>query len=181
MQVTPEQADEIRKWASEGASLSDIQTRLADDFGIRLSYLDTRFLLIDLKIDLAENPEKKPVAADPLAAAAGGNTGAPEDYPEEPEYPAASEYPDEPEGAGAPESAPEGAGAGSVAVDVDRIQRPGFAASGSITCSDGVKGQWGIDNYGRIALAFPGNKGYNPSAADQQAFMMQLRSLLGGY
>ena len=119
--------------------------------------------------------------ASDLAAAAGGNTGAPEDYPEEPEYPAASEYPDEPEGAGAPESAPEGAGAGSVAVDVDRIQRPGFAASGSITCSDGVKGQWGIDNYGRIALAFPGNKGYNPSAADQQAFMMQLRSLLGGY
>ena len=60
--------------------------------------------------------------------------------------------------------------------------RPGFAASGSVTCSDGVKGEWGIDNYGRLALAFPDNKGYRPSAADQQAFMQRLRSLLsGGY
>ena len=41
---------------------------------------------------------------------------------------------------------------------------------------------YGIDNYGRLALAFPDNRGYRPSAADQQAFMQQLRSLLsGGY
>ena len=45
-----------------------------------------------------------------------------------------------------------------------------------------MKGEWGIDNYGRLALAFPDNRGYRPSAADQQAFMQQLRGLLsGGY
>ena len=37
-----------------------------------------------------------------------------------------------------------------------------------------MKGEWGIDNYGRLALAFPDNKGYRPSAADQQAFMQRL-------
>ena len=87
-------------------------------------------------------------------------------------------------GAGPPSPADEAAapGASTLTVDLARIQRPGFAASGSVTCSDGVKGEWGIDNYGRLALAFPDNKGYRPSVADQQAFMQQLRSLLSsGY
>ena len=83
-----------------------------------------------------------------------------------------------------PEAAPpaDPAAASSVQVELARIQRPGFAVSGSIVCSDGVKGEWGVDNYGRLALAFPDNKGYRPSAADQQAFMEKLRALLSaGY
>ena len=176
MQISPDQAEKVREWAAGGASLSDIQTRLADEFGIRLSYLDTRFLLIDLKVDLAEKPEKKPVV-DPLAPAPGapGTQGfaANPDSLDEPEALDDAEEPENADGAHGP--------AGSVSVEVDRIQRPGFAASGSITCSDGVKGEWGIDNYGRMALAFPDNKGYRPSAADQQAFVMRLQSLLAGY
>lgn len=200
MQLTKEQEEAVRAWAAEGASLSDIQTRLADEFGVRLSYLDTRFLLIDLKVDLAEKPEKKP-AADPLASAAapggaaGGagafgpgdgpdpydpTSGYPDDYgdPAEPADPSAPSGPAEPSGPDGGEAAP---GAASVQVDLDRIQRPGFAASGSIVCSDGTKGEWGIDSYGRIALAFPEKKGYRPSPADQQAFMQRLQTLLGGY
>ncbi len=192
MQITPEQQQKVRAWAAEGASLSDIQTRLADECGLRLSYLDTRFLLIDLKVDLVEKPKKSSPppdlpasdgagappaddygAAPPLPGEPGGSGAEPPSYADEDDPYA------EPEGAEAP---PADAPASSVKVDLARIQRPGFAASGSITCSDGVKGEWGIDVYGRLSLAFPDHKGYRPTPADQQAFMQQLRSLLsGGY
>ena len=163
MQITPQQEALVRAWAAEGATLSDIQTRLADECGLRLSYLDTRFLLLDLKVDLVEKTKKDPP---PRNLESGYSAGF-----------------GSPAGGAGERSEPEGVpGASTLTVDLARIQRPGFAASGSVTCSDGVKGEWGIDNYGRLALAFPDNKGYRPSAADQQAFMQQLRSLLsGGY
>lgn len=201
MQLTPEQEALVRAWAAEGATLSDIQTRLADECGLRLSYLDTRFLLLDLKVDLVEKTKKDPPPRDLAAPAAGGSGeespdrwddaadgdayGAAPPLPGE-EYaePAEDSGPAGGSGAEPPSPAGEAAapGASTLTVDLARIQRPGFAASGSVTCSDGVKGEWGIDNYGRLALAFPDNKGYRPSAADQQAFMQRLRSLLsGGY
>ena len=201
MQITPQQEALVRAWAAEGATLSDIQTRLADECGLRLSYLDTRFLLLDLKVDLVEKTKKDPPPRDLAAPAAGGSGeespdrwddaadgdayGAAPPLPGE-EYaePVEDSGPAGGSGAEPPPPAGEAAapGASTLTVDLARIQRPGFAASGSVTCSDGVKGEWGIDNYGRLALAFPDNKGYRPSAADQQAFMQQLRSLLsGGY
>ena len=201
MQLTPEQEGLVRAWAAEGASLSDIQTRLADECGLHLSYLDTRFLLLDLKVDLVEKTKKEPPPRDLAAAPAPPAGGAGEDAPDrwddaaEDDYGAAPPLPGgedpygEPAdaagaapGPGAEPPPPGGAGASTLTVELARIQRPGFAASGSVTCSDGVKGEWGIDAYGRLALAFPDNKGYRPSAADQQAFMQQLRGLLsGGY
>ena len=201
MQITPQQEALVRAWAAEGATLSDIQTRLADECGLRLSYLDTRFLLLDLKVDLVEKTKKDPPPRDLAAPAAGGSGeespdrwddaadgdayGAAPPLPGE-EYAESAEDSGPAGGSGAEPPSPAGEaaapGASTLTVDLARIQRPGFAASGSVTCSDGVKGEWGIDNYGRLALAFPDNKGYRPSAADQQAFMQQLRSLLsGGY
>ena len=155
MQLTPEQEAKVRAWAAEGASLSDIQTRLADECGVRLSYLETRFLLLDLKVDLVEKPKKSPPPPDLPASGGAG-------VPPADDYGAAPPLPGEPGGSGAepppyaddPYGEPEGAGVP----------------------------EWGIDNYGRLALAFPDNKGYRPSAADQQAFMQKLRELLsGGY
>ena len=76
MQITPEQEALVRAWAAEGATLSDIQTRLADECGVRLSYLDTRFLLLDLKVDLVEKTKKEPpppAAAAAVPDAAGGS------------------------------------------------------------------------------------------------------------
>lgn len=201
MQITPQQEALVRAWAAEGATLSDIQTRLADECGLRLSYLDTRFLLLDLKVDLVEKTKKDPPPRDLAAPAAGGSGeespdrwddaadgdayGAAPPLPGE-EYAESAEDSGPAGGSGAEPPPPAGEaaapGASTLTVDLARIQRPGFAASGSVTCSDGVKGEWGIDNYGRLALAFPDNKGYRPSAADQQAFMQRLRSLLsGGY
>ena len=204
MQITPQQEALVRAWAAEGATLSDIQTRLADECGLRLSYLDTRFLLLDLKVDLVEKTKKDPPPRNLESGAPAAGFGSPDGgagersepegvdpdgdaYGAAPplpgEEPADAADPGSPAGGAGERSEPEGVpGASTLTVDLARIQRPGFAASGSVTCSDGVKGEWGIDNYGRLALAFPDNKGYRPSAADQQAFMQRLRSLLsGGY
>ena len=59
MKLTPEQVEAVRKLAASGASISDIQSALATDFNIHLNYLDTRFLLLDLDVTIAErNPPK---------------------------------------------------------------------------------------------------------------------------
>ena len=176
MDLSPEQQELVRAWAAQGDSISDIQTKLASECGVHLSYMDTRFLLLDLSVTLAEKNAKK---AEP--APAPEPEPGPEGYGAVPPLPGGepAEYPLPEEAPAAPETA---APAGDVRVEMARIQRPGFAVSGSVSFSDGVKGEWGLDNYGRLALAFPDNKGYRPSAADQQAFMEKLRGLLeAGY
>ena len=177
MDLSPEQQELVRAWAAQGDSISDIQTKLASECGVHLSYMDTRFLLLDLSVTLAEKNAKK--AEPPPAPAAPGPEPEPDGYGAVPplpgEDPAEEEPPPEETPAG---TEPPAASAGAVQVEMARIQRPGFAVSGSVAFSDGVKGEWGLDNYGRLALAFPDNKGYRPSPADQQAFMQKLRDLL---
>ena len=55
--LTPEQIDSLKQWAAEGATMSDLQRHLKEDFGHTLTYMDTRFLILDLKIDLIEEPK----------------------------------------------------------------------------------------------------------------------------
>ena len=55
--LTPEQKDALKQWAAEGATMSDLQRHLKDDFGHTLTYMDTRFLILDLGIELIEEPK----------------------------------------------------------------------------------------------------------------------------
>ena len=59
MNLSPEQQELVRAWAAQGDSISDIQTKLASECGVHLSYMDTRFLLLDLSVTLAEKNAKK--------------------------------------------------------------------------------------------------------------------------
>lgn len=58
--LTPEQKDAIKSWAAEGANLSEIQRRLKDEFEHVLTYMDTRFLILDLGIELIEEVKVVP-------------------------------------------------------------------------------------------------------------------------
>ena len=177
MNLSPEQQELVRAWAAQGDSISDIQTKLASECGVHLSYMDTRFLLLDLSVTLAEKNAKK--AEPPPAPAAPGPEPEPDGYGAVPPLPGGDPAEEEPPSEEIPaEAEPPAAPAGAVQVEMARIQRPGFAVSGSVAFSDGVKGEWGLDNYGRLSLAVPDNKGYRPSPADQQAFMQKLRDLL---
>ena len=66
MSLTDDQKAAISKWIEEGASLSDIQKRLKEEFQISLTYLEARLLADDLKLALKE-PER-PVEPPPLPA-----------------------------------------------------------------------------------------------------------------
>ncbi|MGJ8696527.1 MAG: hypothetical protein ACSHYF_09430 [Verrucomicrobiaceae bacterium] len=157
-QLTEDQKEAIHGWVAEGAQMSEVQKRLKDDFGFSVTYMDTRFLSLDLdlKFVIEEEPEAE-VAEDILS----------EESPIE----------DNPQvGAAAP--VPEG-GFQPVVATVDQIARPGAMVSGKVTFSDGENGMWMIDEMGRPSVD-PDTPGYRPSESDLIEFQNKLRDLLDG-
>ena len=104
--LTDEQVSQIRAWAEEGDGLPEIQKKLREDFELRVTYLETRFLLEDLKIELKPEPEPEP---EPKKAEEVSEDGAPD------------------LGEATNDEAP---AAGAVKVTVDQVLRPGAIVSG---------------------------------------------------
>ena len=71
-QLSPDQIAALKQWAAQGATMSDLQRHLKEDYGISLTYMDTRFLISDLGIQLVEQPK---AAAEPELKAAPVPTG----------------------------------------------------------------------------------------------------------
>lgn len=75
MSLNQEQKEAVASWVAEGLSLSDIQKRLESDFEIRLTYIDVRFLVDDLDLEVAATgpkfDEPKKAEAAPAAPADG--------------------------------------------------------------------------------------------------------------
>jgi len=76
MQLTDEQVSAVKKWTSEGVSLSDIQKRLEEEFSVRMTYMDLRFLIDDLDLEVQSKGPKfddpKVDSLDQKAPPAGG-------------------------------------------------------------------------------------------------------------
>lgn len=147
MQLTDEQKITVAQWVKEGSSLSDIQKRLADEFKLKCTYIDVRFLVIDLGLDLKEQRKTSSIPTDLSAP---------------PPLPGAEPAPFEPEPP-----------AGGVQVELDRITRPGSLVSGTAVFSDGVRAHWALDQMGRLSLGAD-KKDYRPSADDVQAFQLAI-------
>ncbi len=61
-QLSEEQIGKIRVWAEEGAQLADIQKKLQEELQMSATYMDTRFLILDLGIELkVDAPEEEVV------------------------------------------------------------------------------------------------------------------------
>ena len=152
MKLDDNQRQAVSKWVSEGAKLSEVQNRLAAEFGLKLTYMEARFLVDDLKLT-PKDPEPpkvveppattKPLATQPVPAG---------------EIPVADEV------------LPP---ASKVSVSVDQITRPGSLVSGKVTFSDGQVADWYLDQTGRLGVV-PKQAGYKPSAADVQQFQVAL-------
>ena len=151
MQLDDAQRQQVSGWIAAGAKLSEIQSRLASEFGVKLTYMEVRFLVDDLKLVL-KDPEPAPAPAPNLAAAKPGEAKPVEVQP----VPAPA--------------APVG---GQVSVSVDQITRPGAIVSGKVTFSDGQQADWYLDQTGRLGVV-PKVPGYKPAAADVQQFQMAL-------
>ncbi len=74
-QLTDAQKQQAQKWVQDGMKLADLQKRVEADFGIKLTYMETRFLVDDLKV-LPKDPEPAPVPPPSSIAAAAPPAGA---------------------------------------------------------------------------------------------------------
>ena len=156
MQLNDEQKTLVTQWVKEGCGLSEIQRRITDQFKLSLTYIDVRFLIIELGLDI-QDKRKSPSIPQAI--------GPDETTAEPPPGPGAEEI---------PELVPEPpAGTGAVTVEVDRLTLPGSLVSGSVVFSDGVKANWSLDQAGRLALGAK-DKTYRPSAQDVQEFQMAI-------
>ncbi len=154
MDLTDEQKQAVEKWVDEGCGLAEIQKRFSDEFGISATYMDVRFLLIDLGLEVKEKEPAGP--AEPAVA------------PELKETPAGQP--------GAADLAG-GAGTSGVSVTVDKVTKPGSVVSGDVVFSDGVRGSWSLDQMGRLAISAE-REGYNPSQEDLASFQEELKQEL---
>lgn len=150
MNLTVEQRQQVAAWIAQGAKLSEVQSRLAKEFGLKLTYMEARFLVDDLQL-VPKDPEP-PKNPEP-AAKSLETKPVTEDQPAE-EIPAPA--------------------ASKVSVSVDQITRPGALISGKVTFSDGQMADWYLDQTGRLGVV-PKQQGYKPSAADVQDFQMALQ------
>lgn len=161
MSLSAEQTATVAQWVAAGASLSDVQKRIQEEFKLSLTYMDVRFLVDDLELtlkDAAPKADASDVTKSPPAAPTQTASG---------ESPAADDEL-------VADDLPPG-DLGAVTVDVDHVTLiPGALASGSVTFSDGVVGKWIVDNYGRPGFTEISQPGYRPSPADSQEFMQQL-------
>lgn len=147
--LTKEQVDQIQGWADSGAGLSEIQNLLAGELGVKVTYMEVRFLLDDIGVTLLPEEKPEPAGKEETEAAA------------EPELIA------DPTGA---EKA-----SGGVSVTISEVQRPGAMASGRVTFANGQKAEWYLDQYGRIGME-PLNPDYRPSQEDLVAFQKELKN-----
>jgi hypothetical protein len=154
MTLTEEQRQRVSAWILQGAKLSEIQNRLAEEFGLRLTYMEARFLVDDLKL-VPKDPEP-PKVPEPPAAKPLETKPVPTEAAVEEEIPAPP------------------AGGGNVSVTVDQITRPGSLISGQVTFSDGQTAGWYLDQTGRLGL-MPKQPGYKPTADDVQQFQLALQ------
>jgi len=153
MNLTEEQRQRVTAWILAGAKLAEIQSRLASECGVKLTYMEARFLVDDLKL-VPKDPEPPKVVEPPAAAKPLTASPLPAD-----------EIP------GADEVLPP---ASKVSVTVDQITRPGSVISGKVTFSDGQTADWYLDQTGRLGVV-PKVQGYKPSAADVQEFQLALQ------
>jgi hypothetical protein len=148
MQLNDEQRARVAQWLAEGLRLSDIQSLLDSELGLKMTYMEVRFLLDDLKLSPKAPPPSPPP---PPAPPAPGPGSAPP-----------------------PESSPPtGTAPSGVSLSVDTLTRPGALISGKVTFSDGNGADWYLDQTGRLGLV-PKQQGYRPPPADIEAFQLAL-------
>ena len=157
MQLTDEQKQKVSAWIADGVKISDIQDRLAAECALRMTYMDVRMLVDDLKLVVKDPPAPVVENVEPAPAAAPDPVAVPAEAP--------SLIPDAADAAAKPAS--------KISLTVDQIARPGTIVSGSVTFSDGKSASWYLDQTGRLGVV-PGEEGYRPPEGDVEEFQVML-------
>ena len=160
MNLDESQRKKVAEWIRQGLKLAEIQNRLVAELGVKMTYMEVRLLVDDLKLvpkDVEPPKTSGVLAGGPSPTARGPQT---------------------PDAKGGPTKTgpPAGAAAG-VSVTVDHLARPGAVVSGKVTFSDGNRAEWYLDQTGRLGLVAQ-QPGYRPPPADVQQFQTALEAEL---
>lgn len=159
----------ILKSLNQGQSLSDVQKGLEEQFDIRMTYLELRMIADELDVDWKKQDKPAPVKKAELEDE-NSATPQPEDAWEDGEGEADL---DEASGDDVPPD-----GGGKTKVTVSKLVRPGAALSGDVEFSSGAKGDWYVDNMGRLGFN-PAEGSGQPNQNDLQEFQKELQKTLG--
>jgi hypothetical protein len=161
MTLTPEQKQKVSEWVAAGDNLYAVQKKLVEVLKVSMTYMDVRFLVDDLNLELkdpapkadASDVSKTPAPKAPATPAVADAAPAEEEFPEDAVPPTGA----------------------AVQVTVDKVNlNPNAMATGTVTFPDGVTGKWMVDLQGRPGLIDVSQPGYRPSPANAQAFMQEL-------
>jgi len=145
---------------NSGMSLSDVQQQLAEQFEIRMTYLDLRMLAAGLAVDWKKQDKPVPVAKpEPADTPLATDDSAVMDND-------AVDLADQP------------ATSGKTKVSVNKLVRPGMSLNGEVTFASGASGEWYVDNMGRLGLSLAENSS-KPTPEDVQEFQTELQKALG--
>src|SRR5262245_46182073 len=111
MNLDDAQRKQVAAWVAAGLKLSEIQNRLAAELGVRLTYMDVRLLVDDLKLTPKDIEPTRPATL--AAPVAGGTATAGEKNSVAPKKTAE----------------PAATTSGNVSVSVDQLARPGAVVS----------------------------------------------------
>lgn len=161
-QLSPEQLAHVEQWAAAGANLNQVQDRLKTEFGISLTYLDARLLMVDIGVRLQEKPRESVKPAEP------------EPPPAAPALPAADETWNENFDDTTSDGVPP---ACAVTLTADPVAISGALISGKVNFSDGQTAAWYLDQMGRLGLS-GAPQGYQPPKEDIPHFQQQLDLLM---
>ena len=159
MQLSDDQKKLVTQWATDGCDLADIQKRINDEFKLSLTFMDVRFLILDMGIELKDRRRSESSDNIDLSKTIPAQTSG------------------QPVTEGDSGAAADTYGEASVSVEIDRVKKPGAVVSGTVKFSDGVSASWVLDQLGRLAVN-AGQEGYRPSQKDLQAFQKELSRLL---
>ncbi|MEM9080059.1 MAG: hypothetical protein AAGC74_05140 [Verrucomicrobiota bacterium] len=75
-ELSEEQVAALRAWAAEGGQLADLQKKLKEEFGLNVTYMDMRFAVLDLGIEIQgeEEEEERSDDADAVLEEASGSS-----------------------------------------------------------------------------------------------------------
>ena len=178
--LTAEQKQTVSQWAEEGATLNDIQSRLKQELGLSMTYMEARLLVMEMGLSLKDKNAKKPEEPAIAAEAQSPKTVEGEVVEAEFEGVEAEVYPlqdavDEDFENG--EVGEYGSGGATFAMQADELMVPGTLVSGSAVFSDGVRAKWSLDQMGRLSLRAD-QPGYQPPQADVPKFQAGLEKIL---
>ena len=120
--LTPSQKECLSTWVEEGADLNALQKRAEEELGLKMTFMDMRFLVLDLGLEIKAKPAP---AASSLIPPSDSNA-----------LPQAS----------TPQSAQK------VQISMDESPAEGSALSGQVIFPSGAKGAWFFDHDGRLGL-----------------------------